>query len=178
MIIVVMGVTGCGKSTVGEMLANRLGLAFHDGDHYHPPANREKLKRDIPLGDEDRYPWLQSLASHMSEWERTGGAVVACSALKEKYRAILRTGASDTVFVYLKVDKTLTATRLAARAVAGHELVKDFDRILDGQFRDLEEPADAITVENDERAPAVVVEEIASQLAKRSKNVFTREEKP
>lgn len=163
MIYVVMGVTGAGKTTVGELLARRLGLPFQDGDNYHPPSNREKLSKDIPLDDEDRLPWLELLSKMMAEWNDEGGAVVACSALKESYRAVLRRCVPDTVFVYLEGDKEMIARRLEERALRGHRLVKDFRRILDGQFRDLEEPADAVTVSVG-FPPDKIVDEICAQL--------------
>jgi carbohydrate kinase (thermoresistant glucokinase family) len=141
-----MGVTGCGKTTLGQALAERLALPFHDADDYHPDANRQKLRSNIPLDDNDRLPWLQALAASLQQWEQTGGAVLACSALKESYRAVLRTGAPDAMFVHLKGDKQFIAQRLAERAQIGHDLIHNFDHILDGQYRDLEEPHDAITV--------------------------------
>src|SRR5688500_10102545 len=85
LIIIVMGVTGSGKTTLGRALAERLNLPFYDADDFHPDANREKLRNNIPLDDHDRWPWLKVLAQKLIEWERTGGAVLACSALKKSY---------------------------------------------------------------------------------------------
>jgi gluconokinase len=145
-IIIVMGVTGCGKTTLGEALARRLGLPFQDGDDYHPPANREKLRNNIPLDDNDRMPWLELLSRKLTEWSKEGGAVLACSALKERYRVVLRRGAPDAQFVYIRGDRDVIARRLRLRAEV-HDLIKrDFTAILDGQFRDLEEPSDAVVV--------------------------------
>ena len=149
MIVVVMGVTGCGKTTLGRELARRLNVHFHDADDYHPPANRAKLRANIPLGDDDRRPWLEDLARHMAAWDAAGGAVLACSALKEGYRVILRGGGAGTVvFVFVEGEAGTIAERLKARAAEGHELIRDYDRILAGQFRDLEEPTDAVRVSN------------------------------
>src|SRR5690606_36891234 len=91
MIIVVFGVTGCGKSTVGELLANKLQLRFYDADQFHPLENVEKMTQGIPLTDKDRLPWLEILGQHLEQWESNQGAVLACSTLNEKYRRILQT---------------------------------------------------------------------------------------
>src|SRR5688572_26054973 len=92
MIIVVFGVTGCGKSTVGRLLARELSLPFYDADNFHPDANVRKMAKGIPLTDKDRAPWLENLAYQMKLWEKEkGGAVLACSALNERYRSILQT---------------------------------------------------------------------------------------
>src|SRR3954462_13690936 len=89
MFVLVMGVTGSGKSTLGKLLADRLGLPFHDADDYHPPENRAKMAADIPLDEEDRRPWLALLAQLAVGWQAAGGAVLACSALKQAYRELL-----------------------------------------------------------------------------------------
>ena len=146
LIIIVMGVTGSGKTTLGQALAERLGLPFYDADDFHPESNRTKLRSNIPLNDEDRYPWLQLLASQMTDWEAKGGAVLACSALKQHYRQHLSSSGSETVFVYLKGSKQDIAERLAQRANSGHTLIDHFDKVLDGQFRDLEEPLPALII--------------------------------
>jgi gluconokinase len=112
--VVVMGVTGSGKSTVGHALAQRLGLAFADGDAFHSPANIEKMTRGIPLDDADRAQWLATIA----EWlraHRGTGAVVACSALRRRYRDILRTGAPQAVFLHLVGPPEEVAARVAGR---------------------------------------------------------------
>ncbi len=166
MIIVVMGVTGCGKSTLGEELASQLGVSFHDADDYHPAANRAKLQSNIPLDDDDRHPWLLSLAANMPGWEQSGGAVLACSALKKKYRDLLRTGSADMVFVYIRGDAATIAGRLKQRAVVGHDLIRDYDQILAGQFRDFEEPEDAVVVSN-LLAPSEMADEAMRQLSVR-----------
>ncbi len=164
MVIVVMGITGAGKTAVGHALAERLGLPFHDGDDYHPPGNREKLARDEPLEDEDRWPWLEELSQKIAEWNEEGGAVLACSALKKSYRDVLRSKSSDVLFVLLEAEPQLTEKRLRERA-GSHGLVKDFHKILEGQYRDLEIPGHAIRVSN---APPVeeIVDEIERKLTR------------
>ena len=113
MIVVVMGVTGCGKSTVGAALAQRLGLRFVDADDFHPPGNVAKMAAGTPLTDEDRWPWLDRLASELRAIEDSGGsAVLACSALKEAYRARI-VMAGDVRFVHLVGDQATIASRLA-----------------------------------------------------------------
>jgi len=89
MIIILMGVSGSGKTTVGKALAKALSLTFYDGDDFHPQKNIQKMTEAIPLNDEDRQPWLEILATNIQKWEIDGGAVLACSALKESYRKIL-----------------------------------------------------------------------------------------
>ena len=104
MFVIVMGVTGSGKSTVGQSLANRLQLPFHDADAYHSPESREKMARDIPLSDADRWPWLERLSALAVSWERQGGAVLACSALKQAYRDVLVRHVAGARVVYLPKD--------------------------------------------------------------------------
>ena len=163
MIIVVMGVTGCGKTTLGRELASRLGMAFYDADDFHPPANRAKLQSDIPLTDEDRRPWLMKIAAAMPAWEQAGGAVLACSALKKRYRDLLGTGASDMIFVFIQGDAGVIAHRLEQRGLVGHELIRDYGKILAAQFRDLEEPDDAVVVSN-LLSPSEMADEAMKQL--------------
>lgn len=173
-----MGVTGCGKTTLGEHLAAALHLPFHDADEYHPPANREKLRNNIPLGDEDRWPWLEILAAKLVDWEKTGGAVLACSALKEAYREVLCRQVPGAALVYIRGDRDVIASRLIQRAEAGHDLIRrDFHAILDGQYRDLEEPADAIVVSNEqtpEEMAAQVIEHLRQQGVSNAKGLVQR----
>ena len=103
MLIVVMGVTGAGKSTVGKAIAERLGLAFYDADDFHPAENRAKMARNEPLDDADRWPWLEAMARAVPRWEAAGGAVLACSALKQAYRDVLLKHASSSRIVYLRL---------------------------------------------------------------------------
>jgi gluconokinase len=142
MIVIVMGVTGAGKTTVGRLLAQQLDWEFADADEFHPAANVEKIRRGIALDDSDRSPWLERLHTQIAKWEAQGRSVVlACSALKRSYRQILHAG-PGVKFVYLRGSRELIAGRLQARR--GH--FAD-EKILSGQFADLEEPEDAVVVD-------------------------------
>jgi carbohydrate kinase (thermoresistant glucokinase family) len=132
-ILVVMGVSGSGKTTVGAMLAGRLGWTYAEADDFHPPANVEKMHNGVPLDDEDRKPWLEAIAEWMKDQD--GPAVVTSSALKRKYRDILRVGRPDLRLVYLDGSRELIGARMAARH--GHFFPK---QLLDTQFADLEPP--------------------------------------
>ena len=105
MFVIVMGVTGSGKSTVGKLLAERLGLLFHDADDFHSPENRAKMARIISRSDDaaDRWPWLELLAKLSVEWEAQGGAVLACSAVKQVYRDMLLVHEPNNHIVYLEL---------------------------------------------------------------------------
>jgi gluconokinase len=143
MVIVLMGVSGAGKTTVGRLLAQALGAEFAEGDAYHPPENVEKMRRGIALQDADRWPWLQTLAAQIERWLAAGTTVVlACSALKQRYRDVLAKGRPAVRFVHLKGDKTLIRHRLGGRR--GHYMPAS---LLDSQFAALEPPSDAITVD-------------------------------
>jgi gluconokinase len=134
--LIVMGVSGCGKSTVGEILSERLGWEFRDGDSFHPPENVEKMRSGVPLTDEDRWPWLAAIAAWINRHRLEGThAIIACSALRRVYRDRLRDGFADVLFLYLKGDRALIAARLAARK--GHYMPA---ALLDSQFATLEEP--------------------------------------
>lgn len=133
-IVVVMGVAGVGKTTVARLLAQRLGAPYAEGDDLHPEANIAKMAAGIALDDADRGPWLQRIAEWMSERGREGtGAVVTCSALKRRYRDILRTGWPDAFFLHLTGDRTLVGDRMSHRA--GHFMPTS---LLDSQFEILE----------------------------------------
>jgi gluconokinase len=150
-IVVVMGVTGAGKTTIGVLLAQRLGWEFVDADSFHSPANVEKIRQGIALDDADRAPWLSAMRKAMEGWVAAGRSVVlACSALKQSYRdELLITG--QTKFVYLKGSYELIAQRLRQRH--GHFAS---ETILASQFAALEEPDDAITVEIDHTEEEIV----------------------
>jgi gluconokinase len=142
MIVVVMGVCGCGKSTVGKALAEELGWPFHDADDFHPAANVAKMAAGEPLTDDDRWPWLDRLAAEMRAAQAGGGnAVLACSALKQAYRDRIAT-AGNVRFVHLAGDVDTIAGRLAARR---HRYMPA--SLLASQFATLEPPRDAITVD-------------------------------
>ncbi|WP_078314857.1 gluconokinase [Mycobacterium sp. D16Q16] len=133
-VVVVMGVAGVGKSTVAQALAQRLGAPCAEGDDFHPEANIAKMSAGIPLDDSDRWPWLQRIAEWMSERGREGsGGVVTCSALKRRYRDVLRAGYPDAFFVHLSGDRALIGDRMAHRA--GHFMPTS---LLDSQFEILE----------------------------------------
>lgn len=147
MIILLMGVTGAGKTTVGRALAAQLGWRFADADNYHSAANVAKMHAGIPLTDQDRAPWLQALREAILGWIRAReNAVLACSALKASYRDILMAG-PEVKLVYLRADKALIAARVAARR--GSYMNPD---LVPSQFATLEEPKDAIIIAADERA--------------------------
>jgi gluconokinase len=160
--LVVMGVSGSGKSTIGSMLARRLGWEYDDGDWFHPQSNIDKMHAGRPLTDEDRWPWLRAIARHIDETRRQGGhAIIACSALKRAYRDILVEDRPDVGLIYLKGDRNLIARRLATRY--GHFMSP---QLLDSQFAALEEPQEderAIVVSID-AAPRAIVETILAQL--------------
>jgi gluconokinase len=158
MIVIVMGVTGSGKTSVGRLLAEQLGWEFADADNFHPRENVEKMERGVPLNDEDRRPWLERLRIQIINWSAAGrNAVLACSALKRNYRQELN-AAPDVRFVYLKGSPELIAERLRARR--GH--FAD-ERILARQFADLEEPETALTV-GIAQTPEEIVAEIRQRL--------------
>ena len=136
MILVVCGVSGVGKTTIGRLLAEVLEIPFYDADDFHLASNVEKMSNGIPLDDGDRRPWLDTLASHLSEWEKEGGAVLACSALKERYREILGSRCGERIrWIVLHANETVLADRLESRT--GHF----FDRqLLRSQLDTLEIP--------------------------------------
>ena len=135
-VMIVMGVSGCGKSTIGALLASRLQWEFEDADWFHPASNVDKMHSGIPLTDEDRWPWLDAVAAWIDKTRRLGGhGVVACSALKRSYRNVLIGDRADVRLVYLKGDETLIARRIATRH--GHFMPGN---LLRSQFEALEEP--------------------------------------
>lgn len=148
MFVLVMGVTGSGKSTIGKRLAERLALPFYDADDYHPPENRAKMAADIALDDADRWPWLERLARLAQEPANAGGAVLACSALKQAYRDVLFAHVARPRIVYLDLPRASAERRLAERR-GQHAFVRDFQHLLDGQYRDLEPPIDALWLATD-----------------------------
>jgi len=159
MIVLIMGVEGAGKTTIGKLLANRLRWDFSDADDFHSEHNRQKMRRGIPLDDADREPWLQAIRTAMLGWvAQDRHVVLACSALKKRYREVLDAGPEVRV-VYLKGDFDVISRRLAARS--GHFVSP---ALLHSQFQILEEPENALTVDAD-RAPEEIVQEIVEKLA-------------
>ena len=134
-----MGVSGCGKTTIGRLLAERLGVSFLDGDDFHPPENTARMRAGLPLEDSHRQPWLERLAAELAGRD---GVVLACSALKARYRAILAGRGAKPVFIHLSAPPEVIAARLAKRQ--GHFMPAS---LLDSQFATLEPPSGAITVD-------------------------------
>jgi gluconokinase len=158
MIVIVMGVVGAGKTTVGRLLADEMRWKFADADDYHPAANIEKIRKGIPLTDADRKPWLDRLRAAIDGWIADGSnAVLACSALKASYRQELQAGL-EVRFVYLKGSPELIAERLRARH--GHFANQ---QILASQVADLEEPEDAVIVDI-AASPQEIVRQIRQKL--------------
>lgn len=158
MVVIVMGVTGAGKTTIGRLLAEQLGWQFADADDFHPAANVEKMRHGIPLTDDDRRPWLARLRAQLDAWLADNeNVVLACSALKRSYRQELEAG-PQVKFVYLKGSAALITERLRARH--GHFAG---EAILAGQFADLEEPEDAVTVDIS-GTPQEIVTELRTKL--------------
>lgn len=156
-----MGVAGCGKSTIGKLLAERLSLPFIEGDDFHSKENVLKMSSGIPLTDEDRYPWLQSLSHQLQLHEQSAGAVLACSALKEDYRKILQNGLHEKIdWIYLEGKKTTLLERMKQRK--DHFMPQE---LLQSQLATLEKPAYAHTfsIEND---PETIVKEILTVVSK------------
>ncbi len=161
MIVVLMGVSGSGKTTIGTLLAERIGSVFADADEYHPLANKQKMAAGHPLNDQDRLPWLEELNRLLLGWFKAGkSGVLACSALKAAYRTTLQAGipAGAVSFVLLEGSKELLTARLAERK---HEFMSA--KLLESQLATLEVPEDALRIVND-RAPEEVVSQILAQI--------------
>ena len=159
MIVIVMGVVGSGKTTIGSLLSSQLGWEFADADDYHPQSNVEKIRNGIPLTDEDREPWLDLLRQAIVAWIAAGkNVVLACSALKRAYRTKLNAG-SEVRFVYLKGSHALIAERLRFRR--GHFAGES---LLSSQLADLEQPESGVTIDIHD-SPAQIVAQIKRILA-------------
>jgi gluconokinase len=160
--LVVMGVSGCGKSTVGSLLGERLGVPFFDGDDFHPAANKAKMASGVPLNDEDRAPWLAEIGAALAS--PSGGVdscIIACSALKRSYRDLLRSFAPNTVFIHLSGDERTISDRLGTRE---HEYMPG--SLLSSQLATLEplgtdEAHVAVHIHED---PALLVDRIVKEL--------------
>ncbi len=158
-VIFVMGVSGSGKSTIGQILARSLHLPFFDGDDYHPEENVSKMEAGIPLNDEDRYSWLKRLHALASDILKHNGGVIACSALKESYRKILMDGIAHQVkWILLEGDYDLIKERMLGRQ--GHFMPIN---LLASQFDTLEIPLYATRISIDAK-PETIVEDIINNL--------------
>lgn len=159
MVIIVMGVAGAGKTTVGRRLAQEVGWTFYDADDFHPPSNVEKMEAGVPLTEEDRRPWLDRLRELIVQCgARQQDAVLACSALRQQHRERLRPKSVAAKFVYLKLSPELARQRISDRS--GHYMPAE---LIASQFETLEEPRNALQVSAD-KAPEDIVGQIMRQL--------------
>ena len=159
--VILMGVAGSGKTAVGMRVAQKLDWIFLDADDFHPPANIEKMKHGIPLNDQDRAPWLQRLHDELQRHLTEGRSVIlACSALKESYRKVLRDGEPPSTFVCLDVDPQTIRDRLEHRTT--HFFPKE---LMESQFAALEKPEDAVIIDA-RKSLDEVVEQLVQALAK------------
>jgi gluconokinase len=158
-IILIMGVSGSGKTTIGRRVAAALGWPYFEADDFHSVANKEKMAQGIPLNDADREPWLATIRAKMDECRAAGqSAVFTCSALKEKYRAALLTPGDDTLLVYLRGSFETIQARVAQRQ--GHYMKAG---LVESQFEALEEPKDAFTLDVT-LAPEEIVQAILARV--------------
>ena len=154
-----MGVSGCGKTTIGQTLSKRLKLPFYDADDFHPVSNIEKMASGNPLNDHDRWPWLDNLGNKIKEWKKNGGVILACSALKESYRERIATVPKESIhFIFLSGSFNLIKERILSRKNHFFD-----DNLLQSQFDTLEIPKDAFQV-SIERSPDQIANQIIDQL--------------
>ncbi|MFT4736250.1 MAG: carbohydrate kinase (thermoresistant glucokinase family) [Cyclobacteriaceae bacterium] len=155
--LVIMGVSGCGKSTIGKLLSDALKIPFFDADDFHPPENVLKMRNQEPLSDEDRSPWLHALQKLIAKQIANKGIILACSALKAQYRIVLTTNHALT-FCYLKITAEEATNRLQQRS--NHFMPT---ALVQSQFEALEEPSTAIIIDG-LKAPTKIVSEILREL--------------
>ncbi len=157
-IIYIMGVSGSGKTTIGKILSQKTGIPFFDGDDFHSSVNKEKMKSGHPLTDDDRKEWLAQLNRLATEQIKIKGAIIACSALKKKYRSVLAEGVSNIKWIFLEGSYDTIHKRLKRRA--GHYMPV---QLLLSQFENLEVPVNALSI-NIENSPEAIVEIISQHL--------------
>lgn len=157
-IIIIMGVCGSGKTTIGKLLSSKMNIPFYDGDDFHPQANIYKLKNNVPLKDKDRKPWLENLAILIKEWSQSSGAILACSALKESYRKMLSKDTDQIDWIYLSGNYDTIKNRLEQRK-------KHFMKstMLQSQLETLEVPSYGIHI-NIEQNQEEIISEIIENL--------------
>ena len=142
-VLVLIGPMGCGKTTIGKLLSQKLGWPFYDGDDFHPPQNVDKMRQGIPLDDKDRMPWLKTLRSEIKTWLDSGQcALLACSALKQQYRDILDIDQKQVISVYLKGSYELLQERIGARQ---HPYMNK--QLLQSQIEAMQAPDGGLTID-------------------------------
>ncbi len=147
-----MGVSGSGKTTLGKLLSINTGIPFLDADNFHPQSNIQKMNAGIALNDNDRHPWLENLSIKLSEQEKTDGAILACSALKEAYREILTSKLkTEILWIFLNGDKSMILDRMKNRK--DHFMPQS---LLDSQFETLQIPSNAINIDIDQSREQIV----------------------
>ncbi len=158
MVVLIIGVSGCGKSTVARMLADTIGMPYYDADDFHPKVNVDKMRHGEPLNDRDREFWLKDLSRNLQTWEKQGGAVLACSALKEKYRKVLATNLINCRWVHLSGSFEIISQRMKKREdhYMGAEMLKS-------QFDILEVPDYGLIIDIG-KSPKMIVKEIKDSL--------------
>jgi len=158
MIVQVIGVSGCGKSTIAQKLSEDLGIPYYDADDFHPQENIDKMSSGKPLNDDDRALWLEILSTNLQQWEKEGGAILACSALKEKYRRVLAGNLKNCHWVFLYGSYELILERMNKRK--DHYMSGE---MLRSQFEALEVPAYGIHIDI-QKSPKEIIAKIKSSL--------------